>query len=294
MLTVAGMAASVAEVAAIPFAISIALFRLLLVFSYARVRLSIPGARRFADRMIGVMSISALIWVFSVFFVGNARLAVWAVAIGIELGFSLIRSTRERMAVIPFQFGHLVERFGLFTIIVLGETVLAVVIGVAHAHWVASAVIFAAIGLTMSFSLWWIYFEVVTGEPLRNIGGFRPIVWVYAHAPLVMAITALGVGIEVAVFTEFGQRLEIPDAMILTGSLAIALVAIGLLLAAETAPELRSQLFLRRLPTVLLVLFVGLLPIAAQGVLVGLALIVGAQAVVDVRTKRRGASAPAN
>jgi hypothetical protein len=82
--------------------------------------------------------------------------------------------------------------------------------------------------------------------------------------------------------------------MILTGSLAIALVAIGLLLAAETAPELRSQLFLRRLPTVLLVLFVGLLPIAAQGVLVGLALIVGAQAVVDVRTKRRGASAPAN
>lgn len=290
MLTVAGMAASVAEVAAIPFAISIALFRLLLVVSYARVRRSIPEALNFSNRMMGVMGLSAMIWLSSVFFVGNARLAIWAVAMAVELGNSLVPSTRKWMAVIPLQFGHLIERFGLFTIIVLGETVLAVVIGVAHAHWVASAVIFAAIGLTMSFSLWWIYFEVVTGEPLRKLGGFRPIVWVYAHAPLVMGITALGVGIEIAVFTEFGHRLETRDAAILAGSLAIALLAMAILLAAETESRLQTRTFLRRLPSIALVLLVGLAPISAQAVIVGLALITGIQAAVDVYTSRNAAA----
>jgi low temperature requirement protein LtrA len=286
MLTVAGMAASVAESAAIPFAISIGLFRLLIVTSYVRVRLSLPGVRPFATRMIAVMTVSALLWFSSVFFVGNARLAIWAVAIGLELGVALLRSTRKHAAAIPLQFGHLIERFGLFTIIVLGETVLAVVVGVAHAHWVASAVIFAAIGLTMSFSLWWIYFEVVTGDPLRNIGGFRPIVWVYTHAPLVMAITALGVGIEIAVFTEYGHRLETQDAVVLAVSLAVALLAIAVLLAAEMSSDARIVTVLKRLPAILLVLLVGLAPLSAQAVIVGLSLITGIQATIDVRNSR--------
>ncbi len=287
MLTVAGMAASVAESAAIPFAISVGLFRLLIVASYVRVSRSLREVRPFATRMIVVMTLSSLVWFSSVFFVGNARLAIWAVAIGLELGVALLRSTRERAAAITLQFGHLIERFGLFTIIVLGETVLAVVAGVAHAHWVASAVIFAAIGLTMSFSLWWIYFEVVTGDPLKNIGGYRPIVWVYTHAPLVMAITALGVGIEIAVFTDYGQQLETRDAVVLAVSLAVALLAIAVLLAAESSQDVRVVALLKRLPAILLVLLVGMAPISAQAVIVGLSLITGVQATIDVRNRRK-------
>ena len=286
MLTVAGMAASVAESAAIPFAISIGLFRLLIVTSYVRAGSSLPEVRPFATRMIAAMTTSALLWFSSVFFVGNTRLAIWAVAIGLELGVGLLRSTRKQAAAIPLQFDHLIERFGLFTIIVLGETVLAVVVGVAHAHWVASAVIFAAIGLTMSFSLWWIYFEVVTGDPLRNIGGFRPITWVYTHAPLAMAITALGVGIEVAVFTEFGHQLDTRHAFLLASSLAVALLAIAVLLATETSSDVRVMTLIKRLPAILLVLLVGLAPISAQAVIVGLSLITGIQATIDVRNSR--------
>lgn len=286
MLTVAGMAASVAESAGIPFAISIGLFRLLIVASYVRVRWSLPEARTFANRMIVVMTVSSVIWFSSAFFEGNARLAMWAVAISLEMGMALVPATRRAVAAIPFKFDHLIERFGLFTIIVLGETVLAVVVGVAHAHWVASAVVFAAIGLTMSFSLWWIYFEVVTGSPLKNIGGFRPIVWVYMHAPLVISITALGVGIEIAVFTEFGHRLETGDAIVLAFSLALALLAIGVILAAETSPDLRRTTLLKRLPAALLVLLVGMAPISAQAVIVGLSLITGLQAAYDVYSRR--------
>jgi low temperature requirement protein LtrA len=291
MLTVAGMAASVAEQAAIQFAISVAVFRLLMAVSYARVRIAIPDNSGFATRMIGVMSITAVIWISSVFVDGRPRIAVWALAMAIEVGAALLRSSRVQRSAVPTHVHHLVERFGLFTIIVLGETVLAVVIGVSHAHWVASAVVFAAIGLTLSFSLWWIYFETVTGSPLQSMGGTGSTVWVYAHAPLIMAITALGVGIEIAVFTEFGERLETSDALMLAGSLAIALLSLGVLLAAETSTDLRVRTFLERLPAVLLVLFIGLLPISAQAVLTTLAVIAALQATADVRASRRGVPA---
>ena len=288
MMTVAGMAASVAEQAAIQFAISVAVFRLLMAVSYARVRIAIPDNSGLASRMFGVMSITAVIWISSVFVDGRPRIIIWALAMAIEVGAVLLRSSRVRRAAVPTHVHHLVERFGLFTIIVLGETVLAVVIGVAHAHWVASAVVFAAIGLTLSFSLWWIYFETVTGSPLQNMGSSRSVVWVYGHAPLIMAITALGVGIEIAVFTEFGDRLETSDALMLAGSLAIALLSLGVLHAAEAPTDLRIRTFLEKLPAVLLVLFIGLLPIAAQAVLSALAVIAALQATVDVRASRRG------
>jgi low temperature requirement protein LtrA len=287
MLTVAGMAASVAESAAIPFAISVALFRLLTAISYARVRKAIPTESALANRMVGVTSLVAVIWIASVFVDGRPRLGVWAVALGIEIGAQWLRSSRKRRGATPIQMDHLVERFGLFTIIVLGETVLAVVVGVAHAHWVASAVVFAAIGMTISFSLWWIYFEGVEGAPLKNIGGIRPLVWVYGQALLVMAITALGVGLEVAIFTELGERLGTPHTIVLVGSLALALLGIAVVLAAEATADARTRTWLARFPAILIVLLVGLLPVSAQVLLVGLALIAGAQAIVDVISSRR-------
>ena len=292
MLTVAAMAASVAEANAIPFAISIAVFRLLSALSYFRVRRAIPKDAALANRMVSVMSVISVIWIASVFVDGRLRIGVWAVAIGLEIGIQWLRSSRKRRGSAPIQMDHLVERFGLFTIIVLGETVLAVVVGVAHAHWAASAVVFAAIGMTISFSLWWIYFEGVVGTPLRNIGGVRPLVWVYGQALLVMSITALGVGMEVAIFTELGESLGTPHTFVLVGSLALALLGIAVVLASEASTEDRTRAWLVRLPAIVVVVTMGFLPVSAQALLVGLALVAATQATVDVRSKRRGALQP--
>ena len=286
MLTVAGMAASVAESAAIPFAISIALFRLLTAISYARVSKAIPSEAALANHMVIVSSVIAAIWAASVFVDGRARIVVWVFAIGLEIGIRWLRSSRKRRGSIAIQMNHLVERFGLFTIIVLGETVLAVVVGVAHAHWEATAVIFAAIGMTISFSLWWIYFEGVVGTPLRNLGGIRPLVWVYSQAVLVMSITAVGIGLEVAIFTELGESLGAPHTIVLVGSLALALMSIAVVLASEATPEDRTWGLLARLPAILLVLLMGLIPVSAQVLIVGLAIITATQAIIDVRTHR--------
>ncbi len=294
MLTVAAIAASVAEGRGTQFAVSLAVFRLLVAISYLRVRVALPEARTLANRMIALMVGSAGIWILSTAVEGNARRAAWAVAILLELAVPFLPSSRKRMATVPLQLDHLPERFGLFTIIVLGETVLAVVTGVAEAHLVASAAIFGAIGLTMSFSLWWIYFEGVTAGSLRPSGRIRRIGWVLAHAPLVISITALGVGIEEAVLTHSGHELETSHAVLLFGSLATALLSLGLLMVLENPDKPWTPVLLGRFPAIIAVVAIGLLPISAQAVLTGLALVTAAQAIADVRSRRQVLTAQAS
>ncbi len=293
MLMVAAMAASVAEGRGTQFAVSLAVFRLLVAISYLRVRLALPEARALANRMMYLMVVSAGIWLLSTTVEGNVRRAFWAVAIVLELAVPFLPSSRKRMATVPLQLDHLPERFGLFTIIVLGETVLAVVTGVAEAHLVASAAVFGAIGLTMSFSLWWIYFEGVTSGSLGPSGRIRRIGWVLAHAPLVISITALGVGIEEAVLTDSGQTLETSHAVLLSGSLALALLSLGLLMVLENPDKPWIRILLGRFPAIVAVVVIGLLPITAQAVLTGLALVTAAQAISDVRTRRQDLPAQA-
>ena len=179
------------------------------------------------------MLVSAGIWIASTFVDDNLRLSLWASAILVELAVAFVPKWQRLIASVPLHLRHLPQRFGLFVIIVLGETVLAFVVGVAEADWAATAAVFGAIGLTISFSLWWIYFETVTAEAMHHLGAFRPIGWILAHAPLVMGITALGVGIELAIHFESGEHLHTADALVLGGSLCAALLSLGLLSAAE-------------------------------------------------------------
>lgn len=110
----------------------------------------------------------------------------------------------ERRSVTPWHPAHIAERYGLFTIITLGEAVVGTVAssslalhrpGVAGWTWQAVAVVVAGIGLT--FAMWWIYFAAGVAGRLRG----RPagqFVFGYGHIPLFAAIAATGAGLHVA------------------------------------------------------------------------------------------------
>ncbi|UIJ35743.1 low temperature requirement protein A [Allobranchiibius sp. GilTou73] len=110
----------------------------------------------------------------------------------------------ERRSVTPWHPAHIAERYGLFTIITLGEAVVGTVAssslalhrpGVAGWTWQAVAVVVAGIGLT--FAMWWIYFAAdVAGQLRRRPAG--QFVFGYGHVPLFAAIAATGAGLHVA------------------------------------------------------------------------------------------------
>ncbi|MEV6972348.1 low temperature requirement protein A [Kitasatospora sp. NPDC093806] len=96
---------------------------------------------------------------------------------------------------------HIAERYGLFTLIVLGETVAAATVAVQSAvdehEGLGRLLPVAAGGLLICFSAWWIYFARPVHEHLR--GNRQAFLWGYGHYLVFGAAAAIGSGLEVAV-----------------------------------------------------------------------------------------------
>ncbi|MEE1759590.1 low temperature requirement protein A [Streptomyces sp. SP18BB07] len=96
---------------------------------------------------------------------------------------------------------HIAERYGLFTIIVLGETILAATVAVKSAadeHDALGELLPIAVGgLLIVFSAWWIYFSVPIHGHLRS--SRESFLWGYGHYLIFASAAAIGAGLEVAV-----------------------------------------------------------------------------------------------
>ncbi|UGT44115.1 low temperature requirement protein A [Nocardia yamanashiensis] len=117
---------------------------------------------------------------------------------------------------------HIAERYTLFTIILLGESVLAVSSGVAEAldgGFHPALVVVALSGLVLLFVLWWLYDLQPGGAGLaeRRTWSF---LWGYSHYAIFAALAALGAGLEVAVRESDGRGTSV-----LAGGFAVAIPA---------------------------------------------------------------------
>ncbi|MEU8620097.1 low temperature requirement protein A [Streptomyces sp. NPDC048623] len=102
---------------------------------------------------------------------------------------------------------HIAERYGLFTIIVLGESIAAATVavksGVTENDALAEVLPIAAGGLLIVFAAWWIYFVVPAHDRLAsNRQGF---LWGYGHYLIFTSAAAIGAGIEIAVEQAVGK-----------------------------------------------------------------------------------------
>ncbi|WP_327226139.1 low temperature requirement protein A [Streptomyces platensis] len=130
-------------------------------------------------------------WVFVV--VGLLELAVPALA------------ERERQT--TWHPHHIAERYGLFTIIVLGETIAAATLAVQAAldrnDALDTLLPIAGGGLLLVFAAYWIYFAVPIHLHLRS--NRQAFLWGYGHYLVFGSVAAVGAGIEVAVAESFGR-----------------------------------------------------------------------------------------
>ena len=128
----------------------------------------------------------------------------------------------------------LVERVGLFTIIVLGEVVVGVVGGISDAdERSARTILTGMLGLTIGMGMWWNYFDLL-GRRVPKRRGLRLAGWLYAHLPMTMAIAASGAAM-VGLLEHVGDsRTPTATAWLLTGSVAVVLG--GVTLAAHALP----------------------------------------------------------
>ncbi|MEM7724878.1 MAG: low temperature requirement protein A [Cyanobacteria bacterium P01_A01_bin.45] len=213
------------------FALSYAATRILLVIEYLRVAKHIPVAKGLANHYSIGFAIAAIFWLISAFAPIPIRFALWV--LGLAIDFVTPLSAKRHQSILLPHTEHLPERFGLFTIIVLGEAIIAVVNGVSEKNWDVSSAISAILGFIIAFSLWWIYFENVSGSVLKKAGEEGKLaiyqVWLFAHLPLVLGLTATGVGVEKIILSPGSEFLPAPERWLICGAVAMCLISLSIL-----------------------------------------------------------------
>jgi low temperature requirement protein LtrA len=136
------------------------------------------------------MAVSVAVILASALLPATPRLVVWAgLAVAWIVGIVLAaRSSRSGLGLTPTD--SLVERFGLFTIIVLGELVIGVVDGLSAAERDAKTILTGLLALWLGFGFWWIYFDLV-GRRLPRADGGALSNWVMSHLPITLSIVSL-------------------------------------------------------------------------------------------------------
>ncbi len=172
------------------FGAAYAVQRVVLVVQYLRARRE-PKTRRLATIYAAGFGVAAIVWTVAAVVPPPLRFWLWAAALLIDLSTPLI--TMRHTQTVPPHPEHLPERFGLFTIILLGESVAAVMRGMeSQESWPVSAAISAFTGFALVFGLWWWYFDVARGAEERPLRSARDTllfqVWSHAHFPLYLSI----------------------------------------------------------------------------------------------------------
>jgi low temperature requirement protein LtrA len=231
MFAVAAMAANAKDAldtrSSAGFAAAYAIVRLLLVTQYFRAR-RVPDARPLAMRYLGGHGVAAVLWLASALVPAPVRFWIWTLAFAIDLGtpwLALPHSVK-----VPPDAAHLPERFGLFTLILLGESVIGVMRGMeSQEDWPVSAAVSAFLGMAIAFLIWWWYFDGALGaseQPVRSKReAMRFHVWSYAHFPLYLGIVVAGAGVERIVTAASKHPLTGAESLILAGAIAVVMVA---------------------------------------------------------------------
>lgn len=292
MLTATAMAVNIhygLGKSSIGFALAYAFGPAVLVIEYIRAGKHIPTARPLTTHYAIGFAIAATIWMISAFVPLPWRFALWT--LGMIIDFATPLSSRKLQLELPPHASHLPERFGLFTLIVLGEAIIAVVNGVSQHSWNLLTTISAVFGLSIAFSLWWVYFDNLGGTPIRKARteGRMAIVniWLYTHLPLVIGIAATGAGVEKVLISN--PTLALPDAQrwLICGSVALCYLSLGILhrLGVILYCKIRTQYRFGAAVVLLLIAILGkgLFPVVVIGLV---ALVSAVQVIQDVSQSR--------
>ena len=210
----------------------------LLIFSYVVMRVAMvaqwlrasrgAGESRRATQLyaLGIASVQAL-WLLSLLLPQPLSFLAIGVLIVAELAVPIIA---ERQGETPWHPHHLTERFGLFTLILLGESLLAsanaVIVALEEVDELGPLLWIATLALVVTCALWWIYFwsphhRLITDYASSVRHG-------YAHYFVFAAAGALSAGIEVEIDVLTGTSALDPLTASFTVTVPIALFVMGI------------------------------------------------------------------
>lgn len=208
------------------------IMRLAMVSQWIRAGLSNPGIRATAQRYALGITLVQLAWIARLFLPEQAGFIAFFVLVIAEISVPIWPESRLST---PWNPGHITERYGLFTLILLGESILAsanaVVKGLDIVENVNDLLVISAAALVTAAGMWWTYFS---REHHRYIGSLRSsLAYGYFHYFIFAAAGAFSVGVEMAIDAAIGGSgisgvtgaaiLSLPVSLFLLGIWALTL-----------------------------------------------------------------------
>ncbi|GAA4850359.1 low temperature requirement protein A [Kitasatospora terrestris] len=145
------------------------------------------------------------------------REAMWATAALLDLSAPLL--FRRRLAAVDYHPGHLPERFGLFLLVALGESIVGIGGPVAGSDLHGAQLVSVALAFVISCALWWLYYGFAADAmryAVETAGSRRDMirrVFQYGHLALIGSVIAVAVG--------FGETVAEPHAALGAGTLGL-------------------------------------------------------------------------
>ena len=196
-------------------------------FMVAALRGQVMG-RNYAQ-LLAYSCFAGVFWVAGAFVGGDARLALWIVALVIDLSAPLHGFWLPRLGSTPLKDwtlagGHLAERCQLVLLIALGESILAAGATFSELADVTGSIVVAfGVGFLQIVSLWAIYFarhaELAARAISHSLDPARigRAGYAYGHAVMVAGVIVAAVGIDLAIADPGGQSSTTSAAVILGG-----------------------------------------------------------------------------
>lgn len=227
-----------------------------LVSLWLRAAAAHPEGRATALRYAAGVSFLQVLWLSRLALPGGDG-GPWVFLFLVVLELS-VPPIAERPRMTTWHPHHIAERYGLFTIILLGESVLAATNAVQDSveHGLnADLVVIALAGLAILFTLWWIYFSEPAGEGLATRRNWS-FAWGYGHYLVFAALAALGAGLEVAVVSTGEVRAGTHTVVAAVAvPIAVFLVMLWALHAPMRRTAVRPELIVTTAVLVLLTIF---------------------------------------
>jgi low temperature requirement protein LtrA len=182
------------------------------------------ATRRYA---FGIAAVQVLWILFLLIPEGPLQIAAFVLFALIEIGVPVFAEYRRQT---PWHPHHITERYGLFTLIVLGESLLAsanaIIDALDKVESLGPLIAISVLTLVVTASLWWIYFWPPHHRAITSFG--RSLRYGYAHYFVFAAAAAFSAGIEVEldVLTEKSHLSSIEASFTVTIPIAIFLLGI--------------------------------------------------------------------
>ena len=177
--------------------------RVIISILYISSRRKHDDRGKFSARLGFALLVSAVISLSSILFDPPMRYLV--AYLGIFLDILLPVIVGSNLKPLPAHTEHLVERLGLLTLILLGESVISLSAGLSNIEWDRYTVMTAITGFIMVCSIWWIYFEsfYLLSNKESSMSGHSLI---YSHLFLFMGLALLANLIRHAILNDIAIR----------------------------------------------------------------------------------------